>query len=657
MTSDANIVIGIKSNLSGGKVIKRNLDEIKRSAGGVENATSRIDKQFARLNDSATRLGRALGALIGTYFGVQGVRALLRVSDTYTVIENKLKLVTDGTQDLANVQAELIAISDRTFTSLSSNATLFNRLTIATREFGATQQDVLRGTEALQQTFRISGATAAEAANSTVQFAQGLAAGALRGDEFRSVAENNIRLQTLLAEGLGVTTGELKQMADQGQLTAEVIFPVLTDSLEKLNQEAENIAPTFAQAFDKVKEKIGQGIDETIRAESEFNNLGQAIADLSPVAKGFGVVIGGVVVQLTEMVNKLNEILRLLNVLPAPLNEFLDEPFSRVPSDFGLGPQFSEISQNDLNVSLGGTPNVPKPGSKPDIPDKFFLKQNEAKSKELERAARASKKAADAIVAANKRAQKAIDDVTDSIEFETIQLTRSKVEQQVYNNLRAAGTTINTEAGQQIARLTREYEENSQRLEQQNRLTEELAGTFDGFFRNAIQGAEGFGGALKGLLGSVADLIFELTVLEPIKQNLLGGSSGGGIFSSLLGGVSNIFGGGGVTASSFLATQQSNIGSGLFGPGFNTTGSFDVGGVGGIDQNQLSLNGTPIARVSKGETVSVGGGSGSGSIQIFQEFNFALGVQETVQTEIMQWAPTIKEETIQAIEQKQARGG
>jgi len=642
--TDASIVIGIEGNVAGGRVVKRTLDDIATSGRGAQNASSQLKNEFDSLNGSARQLGFLLGGLVGSFSAIAATKSLFRLSDQYTVIENKLKLVTEGTANLAAVQSELVRISDETFTSLSSNATLFSRLTISTRELGASQEDVLNATQALQQTFRISGATAQEAANSTVQFAQGLASGALRGDEFRSVAEQNIRLMGLLADGLGVSRGKLKEMADEGQLTAERIFPILAKSIDQLNKEAEKISPTFEQAFSKISEKFGQGVDEAIRAKTEFKDLGGVIASFGPLSKDFGsVFVGNTVAGLVDIISKLKmvndqfrQLLSYVKLLPE------EEQFSRVPADYGLGPQYTKVTQNEMNVARGGINNVRVPPKKPEIPDSFFLEQAEKKKKAINEA-----------IETDKKSQLSITKTTDALKFQNDQLTRNKLDQEIYNNVRQAGVTLESTAGQRIAELTRQYEQNSTALEKQKRLGDDLASTFDGFFKSALQGADGFKGAVKGLIGSLADMAFQMAVLEPIKQNLFGGgSSGGGIFGSLLGGLGGIFGGGGNVGQG-IKWNAPRVG------GFDSGGSMVLGGRGGIDQNVISLNGAPIVRTSRGETLSVspksGGGNGSGVV-INQTINVSTGVQETIAAEMQAFLPKIEQITSAAINERNARG-
>ncbi|RMH96289.1 phage tail protein, partial [Stutzerimonas nitrititolerans] len=149
------------------------------------------------------------------------------------------------------------------------------------KEAGRGQKDILAVTEAVATSFRVSGASAQEAENGVIQFAQALGAGALRGDEFNSVAEQAPRLMQALADSLNVPIGALKEMAAQGLLTADVVTSALVEQLGVLRTEAESLPETVGGAMtalsDRWNEAIGQAdIQPLIDA---INELGDTLSD------------------------------------------------------------------------------------------------------------------------------------------------------------------------------------------------------------------------------------------------------------------------------------------------------------------------------------------------------------------------------------------
>lgn len=563
----------------------------------VEGKTKNLERSTDRLSGSLRSAAKAAGSFVAAYAGIQGIRALTRISDQYTVIENKLKLVTNSTSELNRVQKELIRISDDTFTSLSDNATLFNRLAISTSELGASSNEVLDATKALQQTFRISGATAAEAANSAIQFSQGLAAGALRGDEFRSVAEQNIRLQKLLAEGLGVTTGELKRMADEGLLTTEKIFPILTENLEKLNKEAENISPTFEQAFNKITEKIEQGLNKSIEAESGFGDLAETLVAYKGHAEVFGSAMGVIIGKLVSLTTTLDDLERrellksdptrglpgFLGSIEAFFSEgeisMLDKRIKKeeeaqnkiketqkIISDIREQHERESIRLQEFQGGFTFAPDAPIPGRKSDVPDDVIAK---AREKARERLAKETEN----LAKENKNLSKSADEVNKRIgEDSFVALNKSKSALQQY--------------GEEARNVTAQLQDMGVRG------LKSLEDNLVGLIRGTVSVADAF----RSMADQIIDDLIRIQVRQQITEPL------SGALNSLIPSIGGALFGGSAEASFAAASVRGAANPTLFDPGFATGGSFTVGGSGGPDSQLVPLRLTPgeIVNVRKG---------------------------------------------------------
>ncbi|EFO3595987.1 phage tail tape measure protein, partial [Escherichia coli] len=148
---------------------------------------------------------------------------------------------------------ELMAISQRTGTAFSDNASLFARSAASMREYGYSSEEVLKVTEAISTGLKLSGASTAEASSVITQFSQALAQGVLRGEEFNSVNENGDRVIRALAAGMGVARKDLKAMADDGKLTADKVVPALISQLGALRDEYAAMPDTVSSSATKVE--------------------------------------------------------------------------------------------------------------------------------------------------------------------------------------------------------------------------------------------------------------------------------------------------------------------------------------------------------------------------------------------------------------------
>ena len=224
-------------------------DDLKRGLTQVKGGLKGVEGQSKRTGDSM----RALKTVAGGLLAALGIRELIRYADQWTTIGNRIRLVTDGTEEYNTVQDRLVGLAQRTRTDLNATAELYARVARSTETLGASQNEVLRFTESVNQALQISGATAAEAGAGVIQFAQGLASGALRGDELRSVMEQMPRLASALADNLGITIGELRILGEQGKLTSEAVFEAILKAGPELQAEFEQITPTIGQALTTVK--------------------------------------------------------------------------------------------------------------------------------------------------------------------------------------------------------------------------------------------------------------------------------------------------------------------------------------------------------------------------------------------------------------------
>jgi len=247
----------------GSRAVKRNLEDIGGSARGAAGGVQFLQR-----------------ALLSLGLGL-GVVQLTRMADTYTLITNRLKLVTTGTANLARVNDELFASAQRTRSSYEATAVLYAKLSTAAGQLGLSQQSLIGVTESLNQTFRISGATAVEAEQSARQLAQALGSGQLRGDELVTVLEANSRLSKVIADGMGVQVTQLKALGEAGKLTTSEIIRALQKASPALQAEFAQLVPTVGEALAVLSDSFMRFIGELDQSLGITAGLAQAILFLA----------------------------------------------------------------------------------------------------------------------------------------------------------------------------------------------------------------------------------------------------------------------------------------------------------------------------------------------------------------------------------------
>ena len=232
------------------------INKFKKDIGGVNNAVSGL-KQALIAAFSVTEITQAANVMIG--------------------VKNRMDAFTGSAQETATAMNHMKRIALESRSDFDAVAMLFTRLSLATEHLGATQRDVADATQMVANTFIIAGSHTQEANNSARQLAQGLASGALRGDELRSVMENNTILTKMLAEGLNMTVGELREFGHAGKLTAEVVMPILIDGIEETNELIKEMPMTLGQAGVALRNNFQFMIGDIQESTNGFSRLANII--------------------------------------------------------------------------------------------------------------------------------------------------------------------------------------------------------------------------------------------------------------------------------------------------------------------------------------------------------------------------------------------
>lgn len=201
--------------------------------GGLDGLGTRAEG----LNRTFLAMSRAIPVIAMVEGARRASAAFITAADKVSGMNARLALVTKSTQEFAYAQDQLFKIARNTRTGLVETSDLYGSLSRSTQALGVSQNDVLAVTQAINQSMVVSGASAQGAAAALVQLGQGFASGALRGAELNSVLLQSPRLAQAIADGLGVPLGKLKELGEQGELTADRVFKALRSQADTIGNE------------------------------------------------------------------------------------------------------------------------------------------------------------------------------------------------------------------------------------------------------------------------------------------------------------------------------------------------------------------------------------------------------------------------------------
>ena len=283
--------------------IQLELDQVKFQSG-INNAQGRVKrftdnttKQLNNIERSMNSLNRVSANLFKAGIAGFGVSQLKGFADGYTEIQNKLRLVESASISSSKGLNNVFDIALKTNQSINATSGVYQRFAQNAETLKISQAQIASLTETVSKAVAVSGASAGAADAALTQFGQALGSGILRGDEFNSVMEQTPALAKAIATGLGVTTGELRNMAKEGKLTMDVLVPALERAKESVDDQFNTRILTISAAFENLNTSaikwIGE-LDKSTGASEAFakaiNEIANHLTVVASLAAGVGVI-------------------------------------------------------------------------------------------------------------------------------------------------------------------------------------------------------------------------------------------------------------------------------------------------------------------------------------------------------------------------------
>lgn len=697
--SDAAIIIEVRAD--GSVKVKRQLDEITNSAQKTER--------------SVLNLKNAIIAVATNNI----VKGLVNMSDSFTRIKTGIENVTKSTSEYNHTFDKLFAIAQKNGVAFETVTKGFTQLNVSLDDTIKSTVDLTKVTDILSRGLAAAGANGNTSAGVMLQFTQGLATNfKAAGQELNSLIEGAPILANAIAVHLGgKSAADLKIMAEAGQLTAKAMLDALIAVEGTVNAFA--IPPTVEAGWTRLKNAFTVFMGESQVAQGIFNGLASTLDILatnfdtvteSVIALGLAlgavklgsVIAGSAFFQLALEVKSLRNAIDLLKAtfmigasslvgvfaaVASAAYVFRDELsalFTSAVSGWkmlfnelaghvqGFGDGMSAVFVRVTEMFRAFTQGLSNFLETPFADNNFqvlednleigfrgaFSKAYDAAVDEARKGNRKLKEETlEAIGSANgvKQTPKYIFDKAGAqAAMDASKVAGATPQTATEVLLGDKGTKGNVkEISKSIGDANTESNELLDYFKDMNSETRQLNNHISDVFANFVTGSM----SAKEGLRSIAQEMISLA-----SRSLFGGSSSGGIAGALFGAAGSLFSGGfGSAANSLGQSIGSIFSSSPVGPyklpGFANGGSMVIGGNAGVDKNLLSLNNKPIARVGRGETLSVNPNStGQEPIVVNQTINLSTGVQQTVRAEVMRMLPQIQQVTTSGVEDARMRG-
>lgn len=254
--------------------------------GKVNKSLDGVNKAFATLKVGVAAAAAALATL--------GARELALTADRFNVLQARIQQATKATNDYIKVSQDLSKIAAATGSELNSTVDVFQRLSLGAKELGRNNDDVLKLVKTVQQLGALGGSSSTSLNAGLLQFGQAMSAGIVRAEEFNSIVENLPLLANRIAEGFGVSTGQLRRLVIDGNVLSKDVFTVLLEQAADVNEEFDKMPPSLQRAennarlaFDEFIAGADEALGLTKQLAAALNNIATALRENKGETKSF----------------------------------------------------------------------------------------------------------------------------------------------------------------------------------------------------------------------------------------------------------------------------------------------------------------------------------------------------------------------------------
>lgn len=263
------------------KKIVENTDKAAKAILGASKNTDGFNGSLGRTGAAADVANSSLSRLVKTVVSLAAVKKGMDLTDTYTNTNARLAMITGSLEEQRTLQKDIFAAADRSRGDYTEMANATAKLKMLAGDTFGSNLEAVGFTELLTKSLKVSGASTAEQNSAFLQLTQAMTSGKLQGDEFRSVMENAPMVADAIAQYMGKSKAELKDLSSDGVITADIIKGAMFQAADEINGKFSQMPPTFADTWQKIKNAGTQafgGVFEKVNAMLN-SDMGQAVVE------------------------------------------------------------------------------------------------------------------------------------------------------------------------------------------------------------------------------------------------------------------------------------------------------------------------------------------------------------------------------------------
>ncbi|WP_394876184.1 tape measure protein, partial [Clostridium neonatale] len=258
---------------------ENNLTQVNSTINNVNTNIINIANNQQKFNDTVNKSNSSMDGLIGkvktlvgAYLGMQAVKGIIGASDEIVQTKARLDLMNDGLQTTEELQNMIFQSAQRSRGAYADTASAVAKMGILAKDAFSSNEETVAFVEQLNKQFTICGTDIAGAQAATLQLTQALASGVLRGEELNSVFEQAPTVIQAIADYLDVGIGEIRDMASEGQITADIVKKAMFAAADETNEKFESMPKTIGQIWQGIKNEALMAFQPVLLKINEIAN-------------------------------------------------------------------------------------------------------------------------------------------------------------------------------------------------------------------------------------------------------------------------------------------------------------------------------------------------------------------------------------------------
>lgn len=281
-----------------------NIAAARREIGAADAALNEMEQSYRDCNNQQQQLNRhigqgtsAAGGLLGkiksiasAYLGMKAVKGLVGLSDTITQTDARLSMMNDGLQTTAELNDMIYASAQRSRGSYLATADAVAKLGLMAGDAFSSNKETIAFMEQVNKQFKIAGTSAQGIDAAMLQLTQAMGSGVLRGEEYNSILEQAPNIIQAIAKYMDVPKGKLKDMAADGQITADIVKAAMFACADETNAKFESMPKTWSDIWTSMKNRAIKALDPLLAKVNQLANSERVQRTVNGLIRTFSVM-------------------------------------------------------------------------------------------------------------------------------------------------------------------------------------------------------------------------------------------------------------------------------------------------------------------------------------------------------------------------------